>query len=150
MLSYWQNSFNFVGESELSHDEEKLDETQELDATTSNMILVGYIPEKADEKILELFFESKKKVDGGSVKNIHLNRKKHWAIIAFDNPESVEVVICKKPITLMDRELDTHPYIPLLQGDMWIDGLELHGLPKELTEELMSKDIEGRVRSAEG
>ena len=102
------------------------------------MIRVGNIPEKADEKILELFFQSKKKVGGGPVKNIQLNRKKHRAIIEFDNPESVEIVIGKKPITLMDKELHIHPYKPLIKGDVRIDGLEVHGLPKELTEDLVS------------
>ena len=83
------------------------------------------------------------------MKNIRLNRNKHWATIVFDEPGAVENVIRKKPILLMNAELDIHPYIPIIQGDGWIGNLELHGLPKELTEDLMAKDIERKVGSAE-
>ena len=102
-----------------------------------------------NEEYLELFFESKKKVGAGLVKNLQFNRKKRWAIIVFDESDAVETVIRKKPIRLLNAELDVHPYIPLLQGDGWIDGLVLHGLPKELTADLISKDMERKVGTAE-
>ena len=139
----------FVEESELPHDEHQKNEKLDLGAKTTSTILVSNIPPTVNEEYLELFFESKKKVGGGPVKNIQLNRTKHWAIITFDEPGAVETVISKKPITLINAELDIHPYVPLIRDEGWIDSLEMHGLPKELTDDITSKYIERKMESAE-
>ena len=125
------------------------EEENVTDGKTTNTILVGNIPPKADEEILELLFESKKKSGGGLVKNIQFNRLQNWAIIEFSEPKTVEDVISKLPITLMDIELNVNPYIPLLQGDGWIESLELRGLSKQLTKDLVAKYIEAKIGSVE-
>ena len=102
-----------------------------------------------NEEYLELFFESKKKVGAGTILEIQFNREKHWAIVAFTEPDAVDTVLGKTPLTLMNNELDIHPYTPICKEGERIDSLEIKGLPTELTEQLVSKDIEEKVGSAE-
>ena len=49
----------------------------------------------------------------------------------------------------MDTELNVNPYIPLLQGEGWIESLELRGLSKQLTKDLVAKYIEAKIGSVE-
>ena len=56
---------------------------------------------------------------------------------------AVEIVMSKKPVTLLDTTLDINPYAPLLQGDESINGVEIRGLPSGLTQDILSLQIEG-------
>ena len=102
----------------------------------------------ADEEVLEFLFESKRK-GGGPVKHVQLNRQMKWAIIEFCDTGAVETVMSKLPITLMGTELEIRPYTPLLPGGVVISELDVRGLPKELTDSLLTKDIERIVASNE-
>lgn len=123
-------------------------EVGDTETSTGNTILVKNIPQCVDEDILELFFESGKKVGAGSVKSVRLNEQKNWAIIEFCKPGAVDVVMSKKPLTLLDSTLDIHPYAPLLQGDESVNSLEIRGLPSELTQDILSLQTEGILGSS--
>ena len=112
-------------------------------------IVVANVPSTADEDVLELLFESKRKGGGGPVKHIQINRQKNWAIVEFCEPDAIEAVISKLPITLMGTQLDIHPYTPLISAGVVIHGLDIRGLPKELTNNLLTKDVEGTIGSLE-
>ena len=56
------------------------------ETVTGNKFIVKNIPQSVDEDILELFFESAKKVGAGPIKSVQLNRQKNWAIIDFCDP----------------------------------------------------------------
>lgn len=127
---------------------EVTDSAQE-DIQTTNKILVKNFPPAVDEDMLEIFFESKKKVGGGPVKNVQLNREKKWAVIEFCDANAVEGVMGKVPIKMMATELDIRPYTPLLQGEGSIDNLEIHNLPKDLTDDLLTMHIEGALEATE-
>ena len=111
-------------------------------------ILISNVPASADEEILELLFESKKK-GGGPVKHVQLNRQKEWAIIEFCEPGAVEALMSKLPITLMGTELEIHPHTPLISGGVLIHNLEIRGVPKQLTDDLTTKNVENTIGSAE-
>ena len=110
--------------------------------------MVANVPSTADEEVLEFLFESKRK-GGGPVKHVHLNRQKNWAIIEFCEPDAVEAVMSKLPITLMGTELEIHPYTPLIPGGVVIHDLDIRGLPEELTDDLLAKDVEKTIGSIE-
>ena len=55
----------------------------------------------------------------------------------------------KVPIKMMATELDICPYTPLLQGEGSLENLEIHGLPKELTDDLLAMHIEGTIETTE-
>lgn len=63
--------------------EEKQQPKSETVSDKTNKILVRNVPPAADEDILEVFFESKKKRGGGPVQSVQLNREKRWAIVEF-------------------------------------------------------------------
>ena len=67
---------------------EATDSIQE-DSSTTHKILVKNFPSAVDEDMLEIFFESKKKVGGGPVKNVQLNREKNWAVVEFDESDGM-------------------------------------------------------------
>ena len=138
---------NFVenGESALDTNQLEFEEEATASAYDTKTIIVGNVPKAADEEVLELLFESKKRGGGGQVKSVQLNRQRRWAIVEFCEPGAVEMVMSKLPITLMGTELDLHPYTPLIQGDMPIASLDIRGLPRELTENLLTKDIEDTI-----
>ena len=50
---------------------------------------------------------------------------------------------------MLNKELAICPYMPLFEEGERIDSLEIKGVPTELIEQLVSKDIEGKVGSAE-
>ena len=107
------------------------------------------MPSAADEDVLELLFESNRKGGGGPVKHVQLNREKKWAIIEFCEPDAVKAVMSKLPITLMGIELEIHPYTPLVPGGVVIQSLDIRGLPKDLTDDLLTKDVEGIIGTNE-
>lgn len=121
--------------------------SREATAYDTKTIIVGNVPKAADEEVLELLFE--KKGGGGQVKSVQLNRQRKWVTVEFCESHAVEMVMSKLPITLMGTELDVHPYTPLIQGEMPIESLDIRGLPRELTENLLKKDIEGVIGSIE-
>ena len=55
----------------------------------------------------------------------------------------------KVPIKMMATELDIRPFTPLLQGGGSIENLEIHNLPKELTDDLLTMHIEGTIETTE-
>ena len=61
----------------------------------------------------------------------------------------VERVMSKVPIKMMATELDIRPFTPLLQGGGSIENLEIHNLPKELTDDLLALHIEGTIETTE-
>ena len=118
------------------------------DGNTTETIVVTNVPSAVDEDVLELLFESKRK-GGGPVKHVQLNRQKNWATIEFCEPDAVEAVMSKLPITLMGTELEIHLYTPLIPGGVVIHDLDIRGLPKELTDDLLAKDVEKTIGSIE-
>ena len=61
----------------------------------------------------------------------------------------VERLMSKVPIKMMATELDIRPFTPLLQGGGSIENLEIHNLPKELTDDLLAMHIEGTIETTE-
>ena len=103
-------------------------------------MVVGNVPQAADEVVLELLFESNKRRGEEQVKSLYLNRQRRLAIVKYCDSGAVETVMSKLPITLMGNELDIHPYTTLIQGEMMIESLDRRGLPWGLTENLLTKD----------
>lgn len=104
-------------------------------------ILVKNIPSDVDEDLLEVFFESRKKYGGGPVKSVQLFSEKQFALVEFEEPESVQVVMNKTPIKYRKTPLDVQPYSPLMEGDGNITSLDVNGLPKQLTEEILDMHL---------
>lgn len=120
------------------------------DHEKTNIILVQNIPPSLDEEFLELFFESKKKKGGGPVKHIKLDKENHWAIVEFYEPEAVDVVLSKRPITMLDKTVDIQPYLPLLPRDKDLTSLDIQGLPSELTKDLLAAHLNSILSPATG
>ena len=144
--------YSILENEEQVHDNDETENKEEAfsqgDGNTTETIVVANVPSAADEDVLELLFESKRK-GGGHVKHVQLNREKNWAIIEFCEPDAVEAVMSKLPITLMGTELEIHPYTPLIPGGVVIRSLDIRGLPKELTDDLLAKDVEKTIGSIE-
>ena len=144
--------YSILENEEQVHDNDETENKEEAfsqgDGNTTETIVVANVPSAADEDVLELLFQSKRK-GGGHVKHVQLNREKNWAIIEFCEPDAVEAVMSKLPITLMGTELEIHPYTPLIPGGVVIQSLDIRGLPKELTDDLLAIDIEKTIGSIE-
>ena len=118
--------------------------TQALDSADSKTtctIIVVNLPTTADEDLLEVFFESKKKYGGGPVKDVKIERDKNRAYVTFCEVSAVETVMKKKPIMLGTTELSVKPYTPLLSGSEAIGRIDVIGLPvsKDFTEGLLKR-----------
>ena len=61
----------------------------------------------------------------------------------------VDRVMSKAPIRMMAAELDVRPFIPLLQRDGKLESLEIHNIPKALTDDLLTMQIEGALEASE-
>lgn len=118
------------------------------DHAKTNIILVQNIPPSLDEEFLELFFESKKKKGGGPVKHIKLDKEKHWAVVEFYEPEAVDVVLAKRPITMLDTTVDIQPYLPLLARGDHLTSLDIQGLPSKLTEDILAAQLNSILSTA--
>ena len=53
---------------------------------------------------------------------------------------AVRAVMSRQPLTLKNSQLVIYPYEPLLRRNKLIESLEIHSLPKDLTNELLIKD----------
>ena len=102
------------------------------------------VPPSADEDLLEVFFESKKKYGGGPVKNVKIIRSKNIALVEFCEKSAVEAVLKKKPIMLGTTELAVKPFMPLLAGNKSIIRVDVTGLlvPEDFMESLLLKHLE--------
>ena len=72
----------------------------------SPQILVKNVPVSCDKQHIELFFGYEKCQEGGSVKHVTLNEDVHTAIVEFENADSVDIVMKKRPIKMMGSEVD--------------------------------------------
>ena len=55
---------------------------------------------------------------------------------------AVDVVMSKTPITMLNTVIDVQPYLPLLPKDEKLGSLEIHGLPRKLTEDLLAAQVQ--------
>ena len=110
----------------------------------TNTILVKNLPPSVDEDVLEIFFEStEKKQGGGPVKNVKIVRVKNAAIVEFYDESSVDTVLKKRPITFGKTELDIDPFNPVLHADKTIYRIDLQcvSLPIEFSENLFLQQL---------
>ena len=99
------------------------------------------LPPTADEDLLEMYFESKKKYGGGPVKEVRIIRDKSMAYVKFCEASDVETVLKKKQIMLGTTELAVMPYKLLLPDNETIARVDVMGLrlSKNFTEGLLRK-----------
>lgn len=109
----------------------------------TDAILVKNLPSSVNAEFLELFFESKRKQGGGPVKHISLDKENHVAVIKFEEPEAVEIVMSKRPLKMLDVILQVERHIPLLDESETVDRMEFRGLPTQLSDDIRQMNIEG-------
>ena len=91
------------------------------------------LPDTADEEYLEMFFEHTKRQGGGPVKQVELYKTDKFAIIEFEQSESVDEVLKKVPITMQGETIEVEKYEPYLDRDESLQTIELSMIPKELS-----------------
>ncbi|XP_053389480.1 protein mono-ADP-ribosyltransferase PARP14-like, partial [Mercenaria mercenaria] len=88
-------------------------EEQDMSEETPAKITVSKLPSTVDEPFLEMFFENVKKFgDGITVVHVDLDEEDASAIVQFDQPESVDIVLNKCPIKMMGKEIEVVVYKP--------------------------------------
>ena len=99
------------------------------------------VPPTADEDLLDVFFESKKKYGGGPVTEVRIIRDRNIAYVKFCEASAVETVMKKKPIMFGATELAVKPYKHLLPENETITRVDVMGLlvSKDFTEGLLKK-----------
>ena len=109
---------------------------------TSNKILVENLPPSYDEQHLQMFFEYDKGQIGQPVKKLTLNRDSHSALIEFESSRAVDIVLSKRPITIMDQTVDVDVLTSYLEdgvklGSVSVTVRGVTGIPEALGEELI-------------
>ena len=57
------------------------------------------------------------------------------------NISAVDAVLSKRPIAMLDTQVDIQPYLPLLSSDDPLTSLDIQGLPIKLTEDLLASQL---------
>ena len=104
---------------------------------TSNKIRVKNLPPAYDEQHLQMFFEYDKGRIGQPVKTLTLNRRNNSAIIEFESSRAVDVVLRKRPITIMDKMLKIDVLSSYLEDGEKLESVNVKGIPEALGKELM-------------
>ena len=109
---------------------------------TSNKILVKNLPPAYDEQHLQMFFEYEKGRIGQPVKTLTLNRRNNSAIIEFESSRAVDVVLSKRPITIMDKTLEIDVLAAYLEDGEKLGSVNVNGIPESFGTELMRLNLE--------
>ena len=89
-----------------------------------------------------MFFEYDKGQIGQSVKKIGLNHCNNSAIIEFDSSRAVDVVLSKRPITIMDKTLEVNVLASYLEDGAKLGSVSVTGVPDTFGKELMHLNLE--------
>lgn len=108
---------------------------------TANKLLVKNLPNTADEKHLEMFFESSSRSGGGPVKSVTLNKDENLAVVEFVDAQAVNNVLKKIPVKLFETTLDVEKYVPYLEDGELLKSIELTGVPADLSKEVATMKI---------
>ena len=64
------------------------------------------------------------------------------------NISAVDIVLSKRPVTLLDTPVDIQPYLPLLSRDDHLTSLDIQGLPSKLSEDLLAFQLSSILNPA--
>ncbi|XP_053390506.1 uncharacterized protein LOC123532348, partial [Mercenaria mercenaria] len=120
-----------------------------------NSIKVSGLPEGAIGKAcLQIYFENVDK-GGGKVKEVYINKDECSAIIEFEEKNSVDIILKKLPITILDTEVVVKrfsdstsfpcPTMPELQGILSQDSTHTTGTIQESVEDNFPKPEKARI-----
>ncbi|XP_060588540.1 interferon-induced very large GTPase 1-like [Ruditapes philippinarum] len=76
------------------------------DEQARRTIKVAGIPAGIDKQYLTLFFKSSRKCGGGKISNIQFDEENHSAVIQFENVDTVQSVLQRRPIKIAGAVLD--------------------------------------------
>ncbi|XP_053388849.1 uncharacterized protein LOC128551919, partial [Mercenaria mercenaria] len=119
-----------------------------------NSIKVSGLPEGAIGKAcLQIYFENVDK-GGGKVKEVYINKDECSAIIEFEEKNSVDIILKKLPIIILDTEVDVKrfsdstfpcPTMPELQGLLSQDSIHTTETIQESVEDNFPKPEKARI-----
>ncbi|XP_060585886.1 protein mono-ADP-ribosyltransferase PARP14-like isoform X2 [Ruditapes philippinarum] len=75
-------------------------------------IVVSNLPSTAHDEYLQMFFENKRKFKGCDVYSVEMDEDGTSAIIEFETPEAVDIVLSKCPLKMMGREVEISKFEP--------------------------------------
>ncbi|XP_053390505.1 interferon-induced very large GTPase 1-like [Mercenaria mercenaria] len=112
------------------------------------MIKVSGLPDNIDEEILEMVFENEKKQGGGKVKDVTIDVNEHTAVIEFEDPKAVEIVMSKRPITIAGTKLSVTKtsLVKNLEPPM----IKVSGFPDNIDEEILEMVFENEKKQGGG
>ena len=84
-----------------------------------------------------MFFEYDKGQIGQPVKTLTLNRHNNSAIIEFESSRAIDVVLSKRPVTIMDKMLEIDVLSSYLEDGEKLGSVNVKGIPEVLGKELM-------------
>ncbi|XP_053407776.1 protein mono-ADP-ribosyltransferase PARP14-like isoform X2 [Mercenaria mercenaria] len=98
----------------INEEPEDKKEEPEMLVTDENQtkIVVSNLPSTVHEEYLEMYFENTRKGGGGPVFHVDINEENGTAIVEFENPEAVDIVLNKCPIKMMGQEVEVIVYKP--------------------------------------
>ncbi|XP_060588512.1 up-regulator of cell proliferation-like [Ruditapes philippinarum] len=76
------------------------------DEQARRTIKVAGIPAGIDKQYLTLFFKSSRKCGGGKISNIQFDEENHSAVIQFENVDTVQSVLQRRPIEIAGTVLE--------------------------------------------
>ncbi|XP_053389475.1 protein mono-ADP-ribosyltransferase PARP14-like, partial [Mercenaria mercenaria] len=96
--------------------EEPVDKTEEPEMPVTEekqtKIVVSNLPSSVHDEYLEMFFENTRKGGGGPVFHVDIDEENGTAIVEFEEPEAVDIVLNKCPIKMMGQEVEVTVYKP--------------------------------------
>ncbi|XP_053390075.1 interferon-induced very large GTPase 1-like, partial [Mercenaria mercenaria] len=119
---------------------------------TSSKVVVSGLPKNVSVDFLTMFFENENRQGGGPVKHVEINEENQSALVEFQEAESVEKVMRKKPIVLQETEVK----LSLFAEDSWDNTsfasakIKVAGLDKKMSKEFLLMFFENEKRQGGG
>ncbi|XP_053390076.1 uncharacterized protein LOC123531141 [Mercenaria mercenaria] len=114
-------------------------------------IKVSVLPERATHEILVIFLENKTRECGGKVKCATVDDKKHSAIVEFEEPSAIDLIMKKRPIVIRGTEVQIGAITQVtpMTPDR-CSTIKVSGLPEAAIEEILMMYFENENRQGGG
>ncbi|XP_060593084.1 uncharacterized protein LOC132747656 [Ruditapes philippinarum] len=107
------NQFNIKEEEPVDPEPENREPSEpETPEENQRKIVVSNLPSTAHDEYLQMFFDNKRKFKGCDVYSVEMDEDGTSAIIEFETPEAVDIVLSKCPLKMMGQEVEISKYEP--------------------------------------
>ena len=124
-------------------------DTIPLHQNHSSKILVKNLPEACDENKLKSAIENITGIKEGKVKNVKLDHDNHTGILEFYNAYSAEIVLKKRLIIVVGKQVQVEMFSRYLEADESLVSAKLMGLEEDIGDKLKTLQHDTEINACD-